>query len=382
MRIIASAGSPNGWLEAMGYKGTLIPGIFDGEMLSGYYLGANLSFPDVKIPVDSDELFIALQIDSKNFSRGSYNAGYIGNCQDIINNSTLYDDKIVQRLFRILNSSGQLIASFGCVNGKNSISDIDAFGVHSYEVDSQKSPKASSGTQTGTGVCPIANSFGRGIFLHYKYDRTDPTKSFFRYYWGNTLLGELTGSQLTNNPDPVPAFFTVFSTRVKPGSRGLNIRSLVIADQMDFTLKVINVKPTSLNNAAQWTGSLADITEWIPSKTYLSTAVESDASFDVNMGINNTEVSAMSVNTPLGSKILSLKVFLGARYVQSGGTSTRFKIELFKSGVSYLEPVELIIPANEDNTLFLAKKVINTALSNGDKLSDIANITVKITLVG
>ncbi len=381
MRIIASAGSPNGWLEAMGYKATLIPGIFDGEMLSGYYLGT--SFPDIKIPVDSDEIFVALQIDNKNFSRGSWSYPYLGSLTDIINNSTSSTDKISQRLFRILNSSGQIIASFGSINATANIATTDAHGIHTYEAASPKSPKASSGGVAASGISPLENPFGKGIYLHYKFDRTDSSKSFFRYYLGTDLIGGLTGSQLTTIADGAPAYFTVFSSRFsRSSSRGLNIRSMVIADSMDFTLKVVNAKPVTLNNAAQWTGSVADISEWLQAKTYLSTAVESNASFDIGLGVNNTEISGMSIAAGSSPAILSLKTFLAGRYVQTGGVSATFRVELFKSGVAFLTPMDIAIPANEDPNLFITRKVGDIALSENIKLGDLANITAKITLVG
>lgn len=382
MRIIASAGSPNGWLEAMGYKGPLPSAIFDGEMLSGWYL-SGVTFPDIKIPVDSDEIFVALQIDDKNFSYGYWNSGLLGSMTDIVNNSTVSEDKINQRMFRILNSDGQQIASFGMFTAGNYVYVDQAMGIHSYETASPKSPKNSAGGMTDNGVVPLRSPGGRGVFLHYKYDRTDPTKSFFRYYWGTKLIAELTGSQLTSAANGAPAYFTVFSVRPNiANSRGINIRSMVISDSMDFTLKVVNVRPVTLNNAAQWTGTVADLQEWLQAKTYLATAIETNASFDVNMAVNNAEISAMSATTPGSAQVLSLKTFLGARYVQSGGVSATFRVELFKNGVAYGSPVDVSIPANEDNTTFLTRKIMPIIPAELLLVKDIVNLSIKLTLVG
>ena len=379
MAILAAAADPHSWAKLMGINET------DANWTTGatseeYQLfNKPYKVPTVSL-VGKNEVFIKMFCQRGN--RWSATIGVNGRTAD--HNAA----------FCIKNTDGYPIIGFGYdTNASNYILDNSFMGITLYDGTANK---VKLQRVQGTAHFPkITGSNNLGtvealLTLHVKIDTVTPANSFIRMYIGSKLEATITGTTVHQAVNLALGSFTIgeyitYASDINYYKAQCNY--MVVSDVPDFSLKAYPIKPAALSTPNDFSGVIGNITSWIQDTLYISTSLETNAVCTFTL------LNPASAILPVASKLKNnvhtvekIDTYMMARYIQTGGVGCTFSIALYNGETKLTDDYSLYFPANQDETKYLTKFVgttlQNIVTMNKYTIAELANINVRVTLVG
>ena len=162
----------------------------------------------------------------------------------------------------------------------------------------------------------------------------------------------------------------------------LTADTLAVTDTEDYTLFAHALKPDAIVTS-DYDGVVANVQPWQQDKLYLSTATELGVALELSLIRKYSSTGSSPITS--ANAVHKLDQYFMGRYIQLGGVSVTFRLQLFNDTVAVTDPVDVVIPANESDDNYLTRYVssylTNIATALPFTLDEINALKVRITLV-
>ncbi len=392
MPILAAAADITSWAKLMG----ITPNATSLSTLSAYFnsneyktnnnLAAD-SLPKVSLTSSPSEIFVKIayaqiQLYAYNNSKSVYNGGAM--------------DDFRFQVLTINNSDGYPILSIGHPRATDLSYSDTTTGLYLYLWDgtSAKTLKATYSLGGLNAIFPTDDNSlytgERALNLYIKFDNANNANSKIRVVAPTGLpvmdVAGATLHQATNNAMSkliIGATATVAFTKWNMQT----IDYLVVATYEDLTLRATTMKPNTFGAVNEFNGAISTIQAWIQDTAYLTTANEVDTTTIVTL------LAKTTANTSIATKLLDvlntveqIDIYFTGRYIQAGGVSATFRLNLVVNGVDASSTADVVIPANESDSKYIGRYVSSTVLnlisSAKFTAADLTTLALKIKLVG
>ena len=381
MKIFAGACDPVSWCKLLGVDSSVLvsamttsyganEGLFNNNALLTGNILRYLPGKYVSVPVTGNRCFMKWE--------------YIRSCVDNYSKTWTYDPR---KFIELYNSADELIASIGFNSAALSFDvSLTKSGLFSWTKAGAVKDSVIEGT-TRWNIIGVPDGYNgerahnTGYALDYFVDPDTPANSYFAIYAGNREIARLTGAQLTDNPNNTVAkivFMRNWSSAFPTYRYGFAVNNLVVADELNFTLKAVTVRPQALTYSADFTGPITNISDTLQDANYISSSAETGKYIEFSLA-KWTPNSNVTLRDFIPTKFLDLDIYFYGRYSQVGGISATFTITVFDDqGAKVLEK-DVVVAANEDNIYYQTKFVDSVTLALLP-FSQIVSGKVRITL--
>ena len=274
-----------------------------------------------------------------------------------------------RKLFKFLNSSGQLLFSIGFdsatalmrSSGLICIFTYDSAGTQLSKVTTTLDMMAGLNFYNSGGTTPQTSY--KNINISANIDVATPVNSYIRIYKDSYLCGELAGSACITNENPLVNSIKVRDNITTPpisGDISTYISELIVSNTLDFSLRAYTLKPGTLTAGNQFTGVVTSIQGVSQDKNYIASAAElnTKAEFSLIRSPNLYGNSGIALSEIL-HKIKNLDIYYMGRYIQAGGVSVTIGGSLSNDTTTIIPQVTDVIAANAVDDYYLTKKLVN-----------------------
>lgn len=392
MNILAAAADQMSWAKLMGipantFLETTFAALFNGNEYILTQNKADVYRPTVALSSSPSTVFTKLCV--------SYRA--------VINGSEVSDNvgspvESREYLLVIKNSAGYKILSVGYE--PYSIGFNFTAGLHLYTWSGTSANTLVQKYQLGGfGLVEVADSRGAftnnsqtplSIFVHYDLDT--PANSVIRVVSSAGIkVLELLGVACNSSANLTMANMYIGcvwnSTPLGNYYNVMHLSYLVVADTEDYTLKATTLKPNAFGATNEFTGAIANIQAWLQDTRYLTSPNEVDTTTIINLtpkAVSNGNLHNELLQTI--NSIAAIDLYFMGRYIQTGGVSITFRLNLMVNGADATATKDVVIPANEDDTKYcgryISKAITNLISTAHFTATDLTTLAVKIKLVG
>ena len=224
------------------------------------------------------------------------------------------------------------------------------------------------------------NSYGNLSFV-YDWNTTTPSSSVLKIRWRGLDLSISSIDTKIQVTSKLIAKFTMGEAIVTAGNAnnyygGGLVRSVVVADDIDYSLTVGLLYPDAFGAVNQFTGAISSVNTTTQDLTYISSSAEVSSVCELSLA---DLVSYGNLDT-----IHKLDLFTFLRYVQAGGTSIAFTCSLVDPAGNVHASTVVNIAANEAETYCRTNKVLTSLMSSvtSDKytLAQVQGLLVRISI--
>lgn len=216
------------------------------------------------------------------------------------------------------------------------------------------------GEVDGSGSGAWFNSYGNLSFT-YNWDSTTPSNSVLKIRWRGIDLSIADLHTKIQVASKLIAKFTMGEAIVEAGNPnnyygGGLVRSVVVADDVDYSLTVGLLYPNAFGPTNQFTGGISAVNTATQDLTYVASS--SEVSSVCELALTDL-VSYGNLDV-----IHKLDLFTFLRYVQAGGTEIAFTCSLIDTAGNVHASTVVNIAANEAETYCRTNKVLTSLMSS------------------
>ena len=372
MQIFAAAADPHSWLKLMGQSPTDANNY--ATNFSGNSLKWGTKFPKITIPVSGNDIFLKFRI-----------SGYCWAWEGI---QTYFFRAPPHKFISFKNAAGKIVFSVGWLpynsvytNDYPNITQVD-FGIFKWDDTNSTPVSFTSFNKPLTSLGEVTRDCFLSIAFHL--DSIIESNSNVKVNGSNSI--DTTINDATNISavtDKVVTNVVIGDGITASGTTTywyVNIASMICSDTVDHSLKAVSLKPSSFGTINDFTGSISNVTSALQDKLYLSSAAEIGSTVEINLS------DLPAIYTDTSTIVHKLDQYFMGRYIQLGGVSVTFELQLFNDTIAVTDPIDVVIPANENEDQYLTR-YISSYLTNLNttalfKVSELNALKLKVSLKG
>ena len=287
-----------------------------------------------------------------------------------------------RKLIEIFNVAGKLLFSIGFKADPYGNSDVQPLTVYSWNQDGTLKGSKSE----NSGLYPISvtsnysdRAFNRAVSFYYFNDPNDISKTKIEIYYGAELLLTVAGSEMGDQLDKDPAVIYYFRNTLNAPSGDTyrhRVSYIVVTDTLNLSLEPIILKPLAFTYSADFTGNIAALRENLQDEVFVSCAAETGKYIEFTIAL----VAANFNQLLTAGTVSDAVMYFYARYLQIGGISAGFNIDLYNgTDLYYSESVS--VAANEDSAFYRTKALTNIGTAITGLLSkQVLSFKIRISL--